>query len=117
MIKFTTVEMYSSDCATSAAIMAAAFGYPSTAYGDSYIDVHAGDEFTVAFETVSAAPPIPSLPVFEVEDLDTARTAITAAGGVVTVEPFDFPGGRRFQFREPGGNELAVWVRVDAIHE
>ncbi len=29
---------------------------------------------------------------------------------MVTVEPFAFPGGRRFQFREPGGNELATWV-------
>jgi predicted enzyme related to lactoylglutathione lyase len=25
-------------------------------------------------------------------------------------EQFDFPGGRRFHFREPGGNELAVWT-------
>ena len=34
-------------------------------------------------------------------------------GGVITVEPFDFPGGRRFQFRGPGGNELSVWTPAD----
>ena len=28
---------------------------------------------------------------------------------VITQPPFTFPGGRRFHFREPGGNELAVW--------
>ncbi len=43
------------------------------------------------------------------EDLDEAWVAIEAAGGAVTVEPFDFPGGRRFHFRGPGGSELAVW--------
>ncbi|WP_226435530.1 MULTISPECIES: VOC family protein [Rhodococcus] len=43
------------------------------------------------------------------DDLDKARRDIEAAGGVITVETFEFPGGRRFHFREPGGCELAVW--------
>lgn len=42
------------------------------------------------------------------DDLDQARAEIEAAGGSVTVEPFEFPGGRRFHFREPGGSELAA---------
>jgi predicted enzyme related to lactoylglutathione lyase len=33
-----------------------------------------------------------------------------AAGGAITTPAFDFPGGRRFHFREPGGVELAVWI-------
>ena len=33
-----------------------------------------------------------------------------AAGGTITRPQYDFPGGRRFHFREPGGNELAVYV-------
>jgi predicted enzyme related to lactoylglutathione lyase len=33
----------------------------------------------------------------------------TGAGGVITQAPFEFPGGRRFHFRDPSGNELAVW--------
>ncbi|MFT4188180.1 MAG: VOC family protein [Aeromicrobium sp.] len=110
MTRFTTVELYSRDAAASAAFMAQAFGHPHTVYGDTYIDVHVGDGFTVAFETRDVTPP--PLTIFQVDDLDEARAAITAAGGVVTVEPFDFPGGRRFQFREPGGNELAAWVAV-----
>ena len=114
MAEFTTVEMYSSDAASSAAFMAEVFQYPNTPYGDAYVDVHVGNGFTVAFQTTRGETAPPPLTIFEVGDLEKARATITAAGGVVTVEPFDFPGGRRFQFREPGGNELAVWVRAEA---
>ncbi|MFF7233297.1 VOC family protein [Streptomyces sioyaensis] len=43
------------------------------------------------------------------DNLEASQAAVEAAGGAITVEPFDFPGGRRFHFREPGGCELAVW--------
>jgi predicted enzyme related to lactoylglutathione lyase len=33
-----------------------------------------------------------------------------AAGGEVTVPIFAFPGGRRFHFRDPAGNELGAFV-------
>ena len=42
-------------------------------------------------------------------DLAAAEAAVRKAGGHITKPPFSFPGGRRFHFREPGGNELAVW--------
>jgi protein-S-isoprenylcysteine O-methyltransferase Ste14 len=48
--------------------------------------------------------------IIRTEDIDDAERRVIAAGGVITREQFDFPGGRRFHFREPGGNELAVWV-------
>lgn len=47
------------------------------------------------------------------EDLDATVEAVVAAGGTITLEPFDFPGGRRFHFTEPGGAELAVWSEGD----
>jgi predicted enzyme related to lactoylglutathione lyase len=34
---------------------------------------------------------------------------VLAAGGKITRDIFSFPGGQRFHFKEPGGNELAVW--------
>jgi hypothetical protein len=34
---------------------------------------------------------------------------VRAAGAEITKEIFEFPGGRRFQFKEPGGTEMAVW--------
>jgi hypothetical protein len=42
-------------------------------------------------------------------DLEAVLAAVQRAGGVVTQLPFDFPGGRRFHFRDPSGHELAVW--------
>jgi uncharacterized protein len=51
--------------------------------------------------------------VIQVNDLEATRTAVLQAGGTITVEAFDFPGGRRFHFREPGGNELAAWIPTD----
>jgi predicted enzyme related to lactoylglutathione lyase len=41
--------------------------------------------------------------------LDVTRARVLAAGGKITREVFAFPGGRRFHFTEPSGNELAVW--------
>ena len=43
------------------------------------------------------------------EDLEASVAAVERAGGTVVVPPFEFPGGRRFQFTDPSDNELAVW--------
>ncbi len=43
-------------------------------------------------------------------DLEQAQRDVLAAGGVITRPAYDFPGGRRFFFREPGGAELAVYM-------
>jgi len=43
------------------------------------------------------------------EELEQTQQAITAAGGKIIKPIFSFPGGRRFHFTEPSGNELAVW--------
>lgn len=49
------------------------------------------------------------LPVIRVSDLDAAFEAVVAAGAMIARPIFAFPGGRRFHFIDPGGNELAVW--------
>jgi len=43
------------------------------------------------------------------DDLEATLEKVQAAGGDVVRPIFAFPGGRRFHFTEPGGNELAVW--------
>ena len=43
------------------------------------------------------------------EDLETTKTRIEQADGAIIKPIFSFPGGRRFHFREPSGNEMAVW--------
>ena len=50
-----------------------------------------------------------ALLVFYSEDLEATLARIEAAGGRIEKPIFDFPGGRRFHFCEPSGNEFAVW--------
>jgi len=46
-------------------------------------------------------------------ELEATLTKVEQAGGLIVKPIFTFPGGRRFQFLEPSGNELAVWSDVD----
>ena len=50
-----------------------------------------------------------ALPVIDVEDLEATLAAVQKAGATITKPIFSFPGGRRFHFRDPSGNELAAW--------
>lgn len=43
------------------------------------------------------------------EDLEATEEKIKTAGGSVVKPTFAFPGGRRFHFADPNGNEFAVW--------
>jgi predicted enzyme related to lactoylglutathione lyase len=52
--------------------------------------------------------------VLYAHDLEAMLARVTEAGGVVIRPIFDFPGGRRFHFRDPAGNELAVWSAPNA---
>lgn len=46
-------------------------------------------------------------------DLDACQTQVLASGGEICKAIFSFPGGRRFHFRCPSGNEFAVWGHDD----
>jgi len=50
-----------------------------------------------------------TLVVFYSKNLEATQTKIKAAGGLILKEIFSFPGGRRFHFADPNGNEYAVW--------
>ncbi|MBT8385269.1 MAG: VOC family protein [Bacteroidia bacterium] len=43
------------------------------------------------------------------EDLYKVKAKIVEAGGKISKDIFSFPGGRRFHFLDPSGNELAIW--------
>jgi predicted enzyme related to lactoylglutathione lyase len=45
------------------------------------------------------------------ENLEKSLAGVVKAGGKITKEPFAFPGGRRFHFHDPSGNELGVWSK------
>jgi predicted enzyme related to lactoylglutathione lyase len=48
------------------------------------------------------------------DDLEATELRVKKAGGIISQDIFSFPGGRRFHFIEPSGNELAVWSPVKA---
>ncbi len=50
-----------------------------------------------------------ALIVFYSQELEATQAKIEAAGGVIVETIFSFPGGQRFHFTEPSGNEFAVW--------
>jgi predicted enzyme related to lactoylglutathione lyase len=52
--------------------------------------------------------------VFYSKDLEHTQTKIESAGGSIIKPIFSFPGGRRFHFSDPNGNEYAVWSDVNA---
>jgi predicted enzyme related to lactoylglutathione lyase len=78
-----------------------------TAFGPTYAATLTGDTDIGLQGDPSEATAAP-LPVIEVDDLEAALAAVEAAGGTIVRPIFAFPGGRRFQFRDPAGNELAA---------
>jgi predicted enzyme related to lactoylglutathione lyase len=101
------VELPARDIAASTAFYAAAFGWDLSAFGPSYAATMTGDVDLGLQGDMAEAPAAP-LPVIDVDDLVGAEAAVIMAGGRITRPTFDFPGGRRFHFADPHGNELAV---------
>ena len=103
------VEFAVTDLAEAKRFYTAAFGWAFTDYGPAYAGIQ-GDGREVGglalSETVRAGGP---LIVLFSEDLEASVEAVLSAGGTVSTPPFSFPGGRRFHFLDPSGNELAVW--------
>lgn len=48
------------------------------------------------------------------KNIEVTQTKIEQAGGLIVKPIFSFPGGRRFHFTDPSGNELAVWSDFSA---
>ncbi len=102
------IEFPSTDRAGTGDFFRAAFGWGITSYGPDYDGLEeAGIDGGIDQAPQRVAAP---LAIIRTENLDDAERRVVAAGGVITRPQFDFPGGRRFHFREPGGNELAVWM-------
>ncbi len=87
------------------------FGWSFTDYGPTYASFAAADAgIDGGLEQVETLPPKgPVLVVLYAVDLEATQAKIESAGGTITRPTFDFPGGRRFHFSDPSGNELAVW--------
>jgi uncharacterized protein len=102
------VELPVADGPKTKAFYERAFGWSLTDFGPTYHATTTGD-VDIGLQADSVATPRAPLPVIHVGDLDAALAAVIAAGGTITKPIFSFPGGRRFHFHDPAGNELAVW--------
>jgi predicted enzyme related to lactoylglutathione lyase len=90
------------------AFYAKAFGWNFTDYSPDYSATTNGTT-DLGLQGDPADGLSAPLPVIRVDDLEAAFDAVTAAGGIIAKPIFAFPGGRRFQFVDPSGSELAVW--------
>lgn len=108
--KIDYVELPGGDLPGTKAFYAAAFGWRFTDYGPDYAAFTEGLDggFQAHGDAESGARERP-LVILYARDLEAMQARVEAAGGVITAPIFAFPGGRRFHFRDPAGNELAVW--------
>jgi predicted enzyme related to lactoylglutathione lyase len=102
------IELPASDIEKTKSFYGSVFGWKFTDYGPGYTSFHDG-RMAGGFTKESPAPGSGVLLVIYSKDLAAAEQKIQAAGGRIVREIFSFPGGRRFHFTDPNGNELAVW--------
>lgn len=100
------------DIGASKAFYGAAFGWRFTDYGPDYAGIHGQEGEVGGFRRVTEVRTGGPLVVLFSTDLDASLHAVCAAGGKIVTDPFEFPGGRRFHFADPSGNELAVWAEL-----
>ena len=101
------VELPSADIGAGASFYAEVFGWALTGFGPSYACTMTGD-VDVGLQADMAEATGAPLPVIAVDDLDAMLSAVEDAGGIIIKPIFAFPGGRRFHFEDPNGNEIAV---------
>ncbi len=107
------IELPATDLAATKAFYRAVFGWEFQDWGPAYISF-SGAVVEGGFEQTLAAAPPPAagkgvLVVLYSDDLASTLEAVSAAGGEIVRPTYEFPGGRRFHFLDPNGNELAVW--------
>lgn len=102
------VELKAKDLAAVQTFYSKAFNWSFTEYGPDYLafsdsGIEGGFERTTD-EIINGA-----LIVLYHDDLNIIKQEVIDAKGIITRDIFSFPGGQRFHFLDPSGNELAVW--------
>jgi len=108
------IELPSSDLNATKAFYQQVFNWQFTDYGPDYCDF-SQEGINGGFyraELPSRTDNGSALIVIYSDDIDASLVAVEAAGGEIIKNIFEFPGGRRFQFLDTTGNELAVWTKI-----
>jgi uncharacterized protein len=101
------IEMPASDIEKTKSFYHSVFGWTFTDYGPDYTSFHDGRMAGGFAKGLPLGKGV--LLVLYSSDLAAVQKKILAAGGRIVKDTFSFPGGRRFHFADPNGNELAVW--------
>ena len=109
--KIDYVEFPATALPATKAFYVGAFGWAFTDYGPDYAAFE-GEGTDGGFASDPESAPANPLVVLYAQDLEAMEAKVRAAGGQVTRPIFAFPGGRRFHFQDPSGNELAVWSEI-----
>jgi uncharacterized protein len=102
------IELPATDIAATKRFYVDAFGWKFTDYGPDYTSFEDGrlaGGFTTNGKVVKGGP----LVVIYADNLEGVEAKVRQAGATIVKPIFSFPGGRRFHFSDPSGNELAVW--------
>ncbi len=107
------IEIPAKDLVATKAFFTQVFAWSFTDYGPDYCSFSRneagvdGGFFTSEDTVTTAAGSV--LVVLYSSELEVTQSAVESAGGKILKEIFSFPGGRRFHFTDPNGNEYAVW--------
>ena len=106
--KLDYLELPGGDLPATKAFYGEAFGWKFIDYGPEYASFNEGLDGGFDAQADGVRSP---LPVLFARDLEAMQARVEAAGGAIIRPIFAFPGGRRFHFRDPAGNEMAVWSK------
>ena len=104
------LEFKTPDVAATKRFYAQAFAFEFVDYGDDYAGVN-GDGLEIGLHRSDQGES--PLAGFQTDDIAAAEAKVRDAGGEIVQDTYEFPGGRRFHFRDPGGNELLVYQYDD----
>jgi len=114
--KINYVEFPAKNIDATKAFFTTVFGWSFIDYGPEYTafsneGINGGffkSDLSVSTENGSA------LIIFYSKEIEKTQSKIEKAGGRIIKPIFSFPGGRRFHFGDPNGNEYAVWSDIKA---
>lgn len=115
-IQICYVEFQASELGKTKAFFEKVFGWIFTDYGPDYISFADGRMAGGFARSDRPAPPVAggALVVLLDPQLEDAFRRVVDCGGKITRHIFSYPGGRRFHFTEPSGNELSVCAEGEA---
>ncbi len=106
--KINYIEFKAKDIEKTKAFYGQIFGWTFTDYGPTYV-AFSNSGMEGGFELTDEDIINGALIVLYHDDLEGIQQEVENAGGKISVPIFTFPGGRRFHFLDPSGNELAIW--------